>query len=1117
MMPTKENSAGLPAVSFPDLPPLTDYRGVELIEHDQVAARQQGVLGENGKPVLGVAFSGGGIRTATYNLGILQGLVASGLLPRVDYLSTVSGGGFLGTWLHGVIKRHGKGDPRHPSLRNLLTRPEGRPHEAAEDDPIAFLRNYSSYLAPDMGLFSADFWVIAGIWFRNILLNQLILLPFLAAVSLTPLLLGTLAGWYCNSTDNFAMVEMGLSGLAALVLVICAGKGVGSVALDGTSAANDKMTQSEQHTKWDSTPNAVFCAFLLMFVALGMSLASDSLNELKWLSLGEGNAIRLLLGKCLGFTFMFGVLQWQGKFRACFQRRHGTTSKFGWWAYPVIAGTTTALLCFGIMNGLVGLDEKNAGVWHTIAWGPPLLALAMLTGAALHIGLMGVDYEDNAREWLSRMGAHAFIFALGWAGLFAISVFGPYWITALGVYSWAPLAGLGGGWILTSLAGVMAGSSSKTPAKPEEGGGGGGFMSLLSSLAPTIFILGLLLSISLVLHHTVAQMSHVRATVIEADAPPPDNIEVSVKASGAKDVMFNVRNTNKPQPGVLTAAWKTERALLMQKDPDLVEQSVVDFPTRVIAITELLAGVLLMVWYLPRRIDINEFSMHHFYKNRLVRCYLGATNGRDRKPSRLTGFDPCDDILLREFSVKEQYYGPYPLVNCCINLSQGAELAKAERKGSAFLFSPLYTGYDVPGANEDKNTDTQTGGSGELHSVGYRRTEGYGYPDGFHIGTCMGISGAAASPNGGSHTSGPMSFLMTMFSVRMGWWAGNTRRDKPSSKPGPTNSLGALLGELTASTDASSNYVNLSDGGHFENLGLYELVRRRCKYIISGDGEQDGDYTFESLGGAVRKCRTDFGADITIDPRRIRPKDGASRVHCVVGTIRYALRPGQEEKDRETGWLLYLKSSLTGDEPEDVAQYKSSHGDFPQETTANQFFTESQFESYRKLGRHVWEMAFEGVNLEGADVDLEKIFGELYQKWYPPTDLPDGVASRHTDAYTALFRKMSDPVLGQLMDQLIAPAGKPDYVAKGMPQFNPAEERQAFLFTLELVQLMENVWSDLRFTETMQRDSPSNQGWISVFMYWVRQPMFKDAWAKASYTYNQRFQDFYQWVAKKAA
>ena len=112
---------------------------------------------------------------------------------------------------------------------------------------------------------------------------------------------------------------------------------------------------------------------------------------------------------------------------------------------------------------------------------------------------------------------------------------------------------------------------------------------------------------------------------------------------------------------------------------------------------------------------------------------------------------------------------------------------------------------------------------------------------------------------------------------------------------------------------------------------------------------------------------------------------------------------------------------------------------------------------------------------------------------------------------------MSDPVLGQLMDQLIAPAGKPDYVAKGMPQFNPAEERQAFLFTLELVQLMENVWSDLRFTETMQRDSPSNQGWISVFMYWVRQPMFKDAWAKASYTYNQRFQDFYQWVAKKAA
>ena len=71
-------------------------------------------------------------------------------------------------------------------------------------------------------------------------------------------------------------------------------------------------------------------------------------------------------------------------------------------------------------------------------------------------------------------------------------------------------------------------------------------------------------------------------------------------------------------------------------------------------------------------------------------------------------------------------------------------------------------------------------------------------------------------------------------------------------------------------TNDADSHVHLSDGGHFDNSGVYELVRRRCRYIIIGDGEQDGNLTFESLGGAVRKCRADFGVEIDIDPRRIQ-------------------------------------------------------------------------------------------------------------------------------------------------------------------------------------------------------------------------------------------------------
>jgi hypothetical protein len=145
---------------------------------------------------LGIGLSGGGIRSATFNLGILQGLAARGLLPYVDYLSTISGGGYIGTWLHSVIRHKSGGDPR--SAQAILN-PDRVPGEA-EDDPVAFLRKYSNYLAPKLGLFSADFWVIFAIWIRNMLLNLLILIPFLAsfvaaAVVIAPLAAAGHEGW----------------------------------------------------------------------------------------------------------------------------------------------------------------------------------------------------------------------------------------------------------------------------------------------------------------------------------------------------------------------------------------------------------------------------------------------------------------------------------------------------------------------------------------------------------------------------------------------------------------------------------------------------------------------------------------------------------------------------------------------------------------------------------------------------------------------------------------------------------------------------------------------------------------------------------------------------------
>jgi hypothetical protein len=160
--------------------------------------------------------------------------------------------------------------------------------------------------------------------------------------------------------------------------------------------------------------------------------------------------------------------------------------------------------------------------------------------------------------------------------------------------------------------------------------------------------------------------------------------------------------------------------------------------------------------------------------------------------------------------------------------------------------------------------------------------------------------------------------------------------------------LGYLVNELTANTTTEKNFVLLTDGGHFENMGLYELVRRRCRYIVVSDAEEDEQFKLEGIGGAVRKCRNDFGVVITLNLEALEPlgKPAKSRLHYSIGTIRY---PGETE----CGTLVYIKSSLTDDESVDLIEFGKRHPEFPHTSTINQFFDESHFESYRELGHHV--------------------------------------------------------------------------------------------------------------------------------------------------------------------
>jgi hypothetical protein len=527
-----------------------------------------------------------------------------------------------------------------------------------------------------------------------------------------------------------------------------------------------------------------------------------------------------------------------------------------------------------------------------------------------------------------------------------------------------------------------------------------------------------------------------------------------------------------------------------------------------------------------RRININEFSLHHFYKNRLVRCYLGASRGDRRQPNPLTGFDPKDDILLSDLVPIDEnagYFGPYAIVNATLNLNAGSELAQQERKAAAFVFTPEFCGF-APSHAEDQRRPRSIFDTWD--EAGYRPTRGYSAPLGPHAGSAMAISGAAANPNSGYSTSGPMAFLLTVFDARLGWWLGNPRWREASRRPGPAFALWYLFAELLGQTTARTRFVNLSDGGHFDNLGLYELVRRRCRYIIIGDGEQDRELTFGSLGGAIRKCRADFGVEIDIDPDPIRIKGQYSTTHCVIGTITYPekdpiqpvpLAGGIDVKpatESARGWILYLKSSLTGDEPADVIEYRSRNPAFPHQSTADQFFSESQFESYRRLGLHIAREAFEdvlelrrpGSERRATSIVLRDVFQQLTTKWYAPPPVKPEAASRLNDAYSKITSELGahdklKPLLGDLLADIHdkGPLAKEDLT------------EEAFLYGVKLLELMENVFVEYGLEHTANRANPRNRGWMMIFRQWARTPfLYNNVWPKVENSYNQLFRKFIQ-------
>jgi hypothetical protein len=1039
--------------------------------------------------LLGLAISGGGIRSATLALGVLQGLADKGLLRQVDYLSTVSGGGYIGSWFISRLKEHG-GPEQVQDIEKMLTQAHASHPDKNDQWPIHFLRQHSNYLTPRLGFFSADVWTMVSTWFRNTILNLAMLVTFLATLLLIP----RFAGLGFVSSWKFDPNNLWNGGGTAFLLF----------------AANGFLCRGvSRGPNW--TQKMVLWGIMAPFLGGAILLSRwlwfspawfHSLSFL-WDAVRNFIALAILFASSAWFS---GMAEAHGRLRADLSRAERRLSLFLVW---LVAAVLPAFVVFLGLRGMAAYLDcfryRALGLWMTFTWGPPAIVLLLALGVTLQIGLLGLAMELSAREWLARLRAWSVIYSFAWIVLVGGSIYGPWLLLVLAkTHPWTEF-GLTTAWLVTTVAGVLSGKSANSSGKPGTlgtgSGGGKPSLEVIARVAPFVFMPVFVLLIALGIHALTGGLAAGNQlneqTVKLSLSADSDGSSFQVSASGTREAA---------KPGWVSDPQKyyfegLQPKWLWENRPE-GSLPVVSSPFYLLLIVAGCAALL------SARLDLNVFSLHEFYKNRLVRCYLGATRRRgDRHPDYFTGFDPQDDRDLGDFSTNSgSYYGPYPLMNATMNISSGEDLAWQERKSAPFLFSPLYCGYDVGKGN--RRMRVGIGGRSkhiQKHSAryAYRRTAELCRGTGIQVGTAMAVSGAAANPNQGYHTSTAVAFLMTVFDVRLGWWLGNPRREDTYRLFSPRVSLIALTSDLFGLTNAKAGFVNLSDGGHFDNMGLYELVRRRCRYIILSDGEQDRNMIFGSLTAAIRNCRMDFGVEIDISLDRIMKNDnGLSSSHCVVGTIKYPEDSGRSDNEKRLGYLLYLKSSLTGDEPADVAGYRAGYSEFPHQSTADQWFTERQFEAYRKLGQHIVETAAGSVRSDPSN--REEFFKELQSLWYPPSAHVEKHSARHAELFTGLT----------------LPFGLDDRLEAMDPQvFTAWAERSARLDRWQregvyrvsaLIQFMEMVYTDLNLESKGEQEHPHNKGWLRIFEHWVQQPAFQEAWSRTSKMYSGQFQLFYE-------
>jgi hypothetical protein len=963
-----------------------------------------------------LCISGGGIRTATFALGVMQRLASFGLMTKFHFLSTISGGGYIGSWLSSFVRR----DPGGMAAVEAGMR--GAP--AAQRDPLApeieplrWLRRFSNYLTPKLGLMSGDTWAMAGSYLRNLLLVWLMFVPFLAAVLALPRVAIALLRTQSARADTIPPDAI----LIAAGLLTLLGTAV--IALTRPVARDEGWLTNGRFQRWVLLPYVIGAALLTVYWAAEYQDDTKQHGLRAWIPVVGAFVLINVLSSLAYMSRFFGEVKRQRRLRRG-QSRHG----YAWRKFAMetiaaaIAGVVGGALLFAATRiftdpmGKVKLPTLDA--WQHLppqlssAPGELFLCLAvplvlgiLFAQATLFVGLSSWFNEEYDREWWGRAAGWVLLAALGWIVVTAITIYGPVAIYfAPKIYA-ALTAGSG---LLAILGGKSGTTGANDREKDEKAGATQTGMNIGLGIVAPLFAIACL-----------ALLALCTSRIVYAAFGPGEIIkaqDLALREAGTYQITENLPTTDPNRK----LNFETERfaAVDTASINSLQHLWTIDNTNLTRALT-IVGGLFLFSWIVSFFIGANRFSMHGLYRNRLIRGYLGASR-TDRRANLFSGFDPTDNLQMerlrpeavwpstlvdivrdgakiaadpqlnipdttknaindaakgskhREIAeellaedlshaidgaalvapaagepqsvanrreLERRFPGalhpmaahekPLHVVGMCLNLVGGDNLAWQERKAESFTASPLHAG---------------------AFRLGYRPTQLYGGPTGISLGTAVAISGAAASPNMGYNSSPALSFLLTLFNVRLGWWLGNPKKETYVD-PNPSNTLKTVLDEAFGNTNDENDYIYLSDGGHFDNLGLYEMVLRRCRCIVVSDGGADPDFGFEDLGNAIRKIRIDLGVDIEIThialfPRSLEPLPDSPK-YCAIARIRYSLvDPGAKD-----GHILYLKPAFYGkNEPKDVYNYATVYETFPHQSTGDQWFSESQFESYRQLG-----------------------------------------------------------------------------------------------------------------------------------------------------------------------